>query len=124
MLQFTPRSVVNTFLALTALAIHEFTHLLSCELLGYPIHELRLNILGGCLKVDPSFTVNPTAEFIIAAAGPLANLLMVGGVLYLRLLGISNIFLEYWLQINLLIGIVNLIPAAPLDGGRDFACLA
>jgi stage IV sporulation protein FB len=107
-----------TLLALAALAIHEFTHLLSCELLDYPVQEFCLNILGGCLKVDPSFAINPAAESLIAAAGPFANLLMVGGVLYLRLLGINNVFLEYWLQINLLIGSVNLIPATPLDGGR------
>lgn len=109
---------IFTLLTLFALLIHEFTHILCCELLEYPVQQFSLNPLGGCLKVDPSFTINPQAELLIAAAGPLANLLMVGGVLYLRLLGINNIYLTYWFQINLLIGFVNLIPAAPLDGGR------
>ncbi|HBF38212.1 MAG TPA: hypothetical protein DDW50_12930, partial [Firmicutes bacterium] len=91
---------------------------LSSELLGYKVQELAFGPLGGCLKVDPSFALNPQAEYIIALAGPLANLLMAGGVVYLGLLGIQNQFLNDWLHINILIGIVNLIPAQPLDGGR------
>lgn len=105
-------------LALAALAIHETTHILCCELLGFPVRELRWTLLGGSLKVDPAFTINPTAESLIAASGPCANLLMAAGVLYLELLGIKNGYLSYWLQINLFIGFLNLIPAVPLDGGR------
>jgi stage IV sporulation protein FB len=110
--------LLYTLLTLSALLIHEFSHILCTELLGYPVQQFSLNPLGGCLKVDPSFAVNPQAELLIAAAGPFANLFMVGGVLYLRLLGINNIYLAYWLQINMAIGLINLIPAAPLDGGR------
>ncbi len=106
------------FLTFIALLIHEFTHMLCCELLGYPVQELALSPMGGCLKIDPSFVLNPQAEWIIALAGPLANLMLAGGTVYLGLLGIHNQFLTDWLQINVLIGIVNLIPAQPLDGGR------
>jgi stage IV sporulation protein FB len=105
-------------LALIALTIHEITHILCCELLGFPVRELRWTLLGGCLKVDPAFTINPAAESLIAASGPCANLLMAAGVLYLGLLGIKNEYLSYWLQINFFIGFLNLIPAVPLDGGR------
>ena len=114
----THGSFLYILLALTALAIHEFSHILCCELLSYPVRELNLNLLGGCLKVDPAFAINPEAEWLIAVAGPLANLLMVGGVLYLQLLTINNSYLDYWLKVNLLIGLINLIPASPLDGGR------
>jgi stage IV sporulation protein FB len=109
-----------TLLALAALLIHELSHILCCELLGYPVREFSLNPISGCLKIDPSFLMNPNAELLIAGAGPIVNLLMVGGVLYLRFLGVHNIFLASWLQINLLIGIINLIPVNPLDGGRIF----
>lgn len=111
-------NLLHIFLVLASLAIHEFTHLLCSELLGYHVEELTFHSLGGSLKIDSSFGINPDVEFIIAAAGPISNLLMVGGVLYLELLGITNPYLKYWLQINLLIGSMNLIPALPLDGGR------
>jgi stage IV sporulation protein FB len=111
-------NITNIILTIAALLIHEFSHMLCCELLEYPIQQFSLNLLGGCLKVDPSFIINPQAELLIASAGPIVNLLMVAGVLYLRLLGIDNYYLASWLQINLMIGIINLIPASPLDGGR------
>jgi Zn-dependent proteases len=105
-------------LGLIALLIHEFSHMLCCEICGYPVRQFSLNPLGGCLKIDPSFIINPQSELLIAAAGPLANLLMAGGVIYLQFLGVKNLYLTYWLQINLLIGFINLIPAVPLDGSR------
>lgn len=106
------------FLNFVALLIHEFTHMVCCELLGYPVQELALSPLGGSLKIDPSFVLNSQAECLIALAGPMANLLMAGGAVYLGLLGFHNQFLTDWLQINILIGFINLIPAQPLDGGR------
>jgi stage IV sporulation protein FB len=111
-------NVHYVFLTFIALLIHEFTHMLCSELLGYPVQDLTLSPMGGCLKIDPSFILNPQAEWIIALAGPLANLMMAGGSLYLGFLGIHNQFLTDWLRINVLIGTVNLIPAQPLDGGR------
>lgn len=111
------------FLNFVALLIHEFTHMLCCELLGYPVQEVALCPLGGSLKIDPSFVLNPQAECLIALTGPMANMLMAGGTVYLGLLGIHNQFLTDWLQINILIGSINLIPAHPLDGGRIFHAL-
>lgn len=112
------QNLFQIIFVLISLAIHEFTHFLCSELTGYSATELNFQSLSGSLKIDPVMEINPDAEFIIAASGPVSNLLMVGGVFYLKLLGIFNNYLENWLQINLLIGFVNLIPALPLDGGR------
>lgn len=103
---------------LAALIIHELSHFFCCSLFDYRVTELRLTPFGGSLMIDPLFEINPVAESFIAAAGPLSNLLMVGGVFYLKLLGLSNIYLSAWQNINLLIGAINLIPALPLDGGH------
>lgn len=103
---------------LAALAIHEISHLLTSNLLGYQVYELKLTIFGGCLAVDPLFGANPNAEMVIAVAGPSANFLMALGVVYLDFLGFHHDYLEYWRQLNLSIGLVNLLPAYPLDGGR------
>lgn len=118
LLFFYWRTLPAALILIAALSLHEFSHLLFCHLLGYQVWELKLTPFGGCLQIDPIFALNPESEWLIAAAGPLANLLMVGGVWYLTLLGINHLYLDYWRHFNLLIGLVNLIPAFPLDGGR------
>ncbi len=105
-------------LLLISLAIHELSHIFCSELLGYRVEELSFNPLGGCLRINPSFLLDPLAETIIALAGPISNFLLATGVIYLKLLGIQNQYLQFWGQVNLLLGTVNLIPVLPLDGSK------
>lgn len=109
---------LSVALLLLGLILHETAHWLFAELFGYKVREFKLTPLGGCMVIDSLMALNPVAEFVIALSGPFSNLLMVVGVCYLGLLGISNSLLDNWLQLNWLLGIVNLIPAIPLDGGR------
>jgi len=97
---------------------HESAHLVFTEVFGYQVKEFKLTPLGGCLVVDSLMTLHPVAEFVIAAAGPFFNLLMVAGVWYLGLLGVKGSWLESWSQCNWLLGMINLLPVVPLDGGR------
>lgn len=109
---------LTVILLLGALLLHETTHLVFAELFGYPIQEFKLTPLGGCMAIDDLMTLYPVAEFVIAAAGPFSNFLMVGGVWYLGLLDVKSPWLDNWAHWNWLLGTVNLIPAVPLDGGR------
>lgn len=109
--------IVLTFL-LAAFAIHELGHISFGGLMGYQALELKLTPFGGCLSLDPLLLINPEAELLIAAAGPMINLIMAGGVFYLKILGVSHAYLDLWQRVNLLIGVINLVPALPLDGGR------
>lgn len=109
---------LTVILYLLALLLHETAHLFFAEAFGYQVKEFKLTPLGGCLVVDSLMALYPVAEFVIAFAGPLSNLLMVAGVRYLEFLGVKSSWLEYWGQYNWMLGIINLIPAAPLDGGR------
>ena len=109
---------LTVILLLGALSLHETTHLIFAELFGYPVQEFKLTPLGGCMAIDDLLMFQPVAEFVIAFAGPFSNLLMVGGVWYLGLLGVENPGLDNWAHWNWLLGTVNLIPAVPLDGGR------
>jgi len=108
----------SLIILLTALAVHELSHCLTSELLGYRIAEFKLSPLGGRLAIDPLFEINPENELLVALSGPLANWLMVGGVAYLAFLGISGPLLDAWRDYNFLVGFINLLPALPLDGGR------
>jgi Zn-dependent protease len=55
---------------------------------------------------------------IVAAAGPLANfaLALLGG--YLLSISQATVFLTYFIIINLTLGLFNLLPVPPMDGGR------
>lgn len=103
---------------LVALALHELSHWLALQLFEYQALEFKLTPLGGEFLVDSLLSVDPKAEFFIAASGPLINWIMVGAVFYLHHLGLDNSFLVGWQQCNYLIGFINLIPVAPLDGWR------
>ncbi len=108
---------------LTALGIHELAHIFMTRIFDYQVAELRFSPLGGSLKIDSLVSVTPEMECLIALAGPFANLLLVSGVSYLKILGIENGWLQLWYELNLLIGLINLLPALPLDGGRILQAL-
>lgn len=110
--------IVLTLFICLALTIHEVSHIVCSNLLGYQAIELKITMWGGDLVVNPLFEADPNAEILISLAGPVFNLVMAFGVMYLKFLGIQHDYLGYWQQINLLLGIINLIPVYPLDGGR------
>ena len=99
---------------------HELSHALLARRFGLRVREITLFIFGGAasLEGDPQ---RPRDEALIAAAGPLTSL-AIGAVL----LGIGVLVgqeqlgaIVVWLGlINVTLGIFNLIPGFPMDGGR------
>lgn len=107
--------------------IHEGAHLLCGVLLGLKPQSLRIMPLGLCIQ----FRTKPEdynqkvkrgnrlviKKLIIALAGPIINF-MIAILFYIQNIHIFNISSEYIIYVNLLIGIFNLLPIYPLDGGR------
>lgn len=96
--------------------LHEFGHALMARRFGVSTAHVTLYPFGGiaALRGLPN---NATAEFWIAIAGPLVNLgLMVFGALLWWMTAWTPILL--FTGMNLVMGIFNLIPAFPMDGGR------
>lgn len=128
-----PNLDISTYSLMAAIAaiaffasiiIHEFCHSLVARHYGMPMKGITLWMLGGVAEMseEPS---GPKAEFLMAAAGPLASLAIAGGCYYLSALAVAqewNIIargvLEYLWRINIILILFNLIPAFPLDGGR------
>lgn len=106
------------------LLAHELSHAVAARREGLEVDSLTLWLLGGVasLRGEPS---TPGADFRIAGIGPAVSLAIAafGGAAAAALdaIGAPTIVVATaaWLGgINLLLAIFNLIPAAPLDGGR------
>lgn len=97
---------------LGAAAVHELGHCLALWGLGTRITGLRLGILGAVLETD-SRNLSYGREMLAVLAGPAANLL---SALLLTLLG--GIRWAVPVGAHLVLGMFNLLPVRPLDGGR------
>ena len=99
---------------------HELSHALVARRFGVRTTSITLFIFGGAAVME-SEPKGPRDEALIAGAGPLSSLL-IGGLLLLIDLGVRQeqiSALVGWLGfINLTLGVFNLVPGFPMDGGR------
>ncbi len=111
-------SVAMLLLTFFGVLLHELGHAVVARRLGVPIAGIDLHVFGGAAKML-GMPRSARDEILIAAAGPAVSLALaaVGGLLY-ALTGFVGFF--YLLWINLLLGVFNLLPALPMDGGRIF----
>ena len=104
--------------SIAALLIHECGHLAAAKLLSIPISTIEIMPLGGVMTPEGIDRVSPASRFAFAAAGPVTNLL---GCFFSVLLFRWNVpfpFVRQFARANLLLLVVNLLPALPLDGGE------
>jgi Zn-dependent protease/CBS domain-containing protein len=113
---------IAALLLFVSVLLHELAHSLVARARGVPVKSITLFIFGGVsdLEQEPQ---TPGIEFQIAVVGPLTSL-AIGAVTLVagNLIG-SNAplvaaVLGYLGVTNLLLGVFNLIPGFPLDGGR------
>lgn len=116
-------AVVTTVVFLLSLLAHELAHALVARKQGIRVNRIVVWLLGGVSELDGE-PPSPRADGLIAVVGPLTSLLL-GGVFLLAgdLLAGGTPTLAFaglaWLAtMNVLLGGFNLLPAAPLDGGR------
>src|SRR5574341_1618396 len=98
---------------------HELAHALSARALGIPTADITLFVFGGVARIT-SEPEDPGGEMLMALAGPLASV-TIAGVLLLAgvpLGGVPGAFLQIVGIANLTVGVFNLLPGFPLDGGR------
>ena len=111
--------VVLFFLSVLA---HELSHSVLARRRGIPVRGITLFIFGGVSRLARQ-PERPMTEFAVAVVGPLTSLGLaaVSGALWYWLdLGDSTLgvvlFLLAWS--NLCLGVFNILPGFPLDGGR------
>ncbi|MGI8332612.1 site-2 protease family protein [Actinomadura scrupuli] len=109
---------------LACLLAHELAHSLVAQRNGVPVRSITLWMLGGVSELEDE-APDPKTDLAIAAAGPLTSLAL--GAVFITAfpiagaLGAPPLLTQTlgWLGlINLMLAVFNLLPGAPLDGGR------
>jgi Zn-dependent protease/predicted transcriptional regulator len=123
--------IITSFLFFGSVLAHELMHSIVSQRQGIPVQSITLFIFGGVSQITEE-PKQPRDEFRMAIAGPLTSL-VIGGILfgiYFTWRGTDTPLVQfitaiaYWLgYINLVLGVFNLIPGFPLDGGRVFRSL-
>ena len=101
--------------------LHELGHALAARYYGIETAHITLYPFGGVAAIS-QMPRNPLQELVIAIAGPAVN-----GGLFL-LFGALSLGFGSWVAgglalMNLAMGMFNLIPAFPMDGGRVLRAL-
>src|SRR5467141_3532888 len=116
--------VVSAFVYLASLLAHELAHSVVAMRRGVRVEGITLWLFGGVSRFS-SESSSPGAQALITFVGPLTSLVLgvafflisiaVGGGAHPGLVPATLSWLGY---INILLGVFNLLPAFPLDGGR------
>lgn len=117
-------ALAATALFVLSLAAHEVAHAVVAAKSGIEVEGITLWLLGGVAKLRGEAS-HPAVDFRIAGVGPLVSFalgaLFFGATLLAASMDAADLFtgvLSYLASINILLAVFNLIPAAPLDGGR------
>ena len=108
-------------LLLISVLVHELAHALTAKIYGWPTQKIVLNLWGGHTQFE-NFTATPGRSVLVALAGPAANFALAGGawlVLSAASLGtVAELLTNIFMWANFVIGVFNVLPGLPLDGGR------
>ncbi|MER5320268.1 site-2 protease family protein [Streptosporangium roseum] len=114
-------SFVFAVLLYVSVLLHELAHCVVARMYGLPVRRITLYLLGGVSEIERE-PETPGREFMVAFAGPLLSLGLaaIGFAASLvidpgTVLGVLTF--QLWFA-NLIVGVFNLLPGLPLDGGR------
>jgi Zn-dependent protease/CBS domain-containing protein len=113
---------VFAVLLYVSVLLHELAHSVLAKAYGLPVRRITLYLLGGVSEIEKE-PPTPGKEFMVAAAGPalslgLAGLGLAADIYLINDGGIPEVLIwQLWVA-NLIVGVFNLLPGLPLDGGR------
>ncbi|RVU22896.1 site-2 protease family protein [Streptomyces antnestii] len=121
-------SVIGAVLLMGSLLLHETAHAATARRKKIPVQDVTLWALGGVTRMGRPRTA--TAALAVAVSGPLTSV-AVGGLAFGAGIGLYRLTgwtvpaaVLVWLGwANLFLGVFNLLPATPLDGGRVLQAL-
>lgn len=125
-------AIIASILFFLSVLAHELAHSLMAKARGINVSSITLFLFGGVSNITRE-PPTPGAEFAIAIVGPLTSIVL--GFIFILLANVSYAAVAHplrdlnhvdpataiflWLgPVNLILGIFNLVPGFPLDGGR------
>lgn len=114
--------VISALLLFASVLAHELAHSVVARWRHIPVTSITLFIFGGVSNIEHE-PRSARMEFEIAIVGPVTSL-VIGGISWLIGLAVASVniyvaaVLGYLAIANVLLGLFNLIPGFPLDGGR------
>ena len=113
-------AIAYAVLLLVSVLAHEAAHALVARRFGYAVDRVVADLWGGHTVYDTS-TSRPGASAAIAVSGPLANLAIAAAGYAVQTLadpdGVVGLLVGAVMVTNLFVGVFNLLPGLPLDGG-------
>jgi Zn-dependent protease len=127
-------AVAATFVVLlyASVLVHELSHCVVARAFGLTVRRILLHPIGGYSEIEQE-PPTPAREFAVSVVGPLTSLALAGvgfGLIAAFNLGgitpwryattgsIPGILIDQLILANLVVGVFNLLPGLPLDGGR------
>lgn len=115
--------VIASLLFFGSVVFHELSHSVIAKHYKIPVQSITLFVFGGLSSIQKE-PEKAGQEFNIAIAGPLSSLFLAG-CFWLVAMHVHGhemvVAAAKWLaEINLILGVFNLLPGFPLDGGRVF----
>jgi len=128
-LDYAVAGLVATLLFFGSILAHEFSHAVVARLSGVRVPAITLFLFGGVSHMEDE-AASPGQELRIAAVGPLASFALAGVFAGVHAVmpgageSLAAGVVLYLAWINAALGVFNLLPGFPLDGGRVLRALA
>lgn len=107
----------DLFPAFLIVSFHEIIHCITALTFGISAYEFELLPIGAVLRLKELDSATPFQDIVISISAPAVNIILAF-ILFLVGQYYDSYYLNIFFRDNLLIGMFNLIPALPLDGGR------
>jgi Zn-dependent protease/CBS domain-containing protein len=114
--------LLAAFLLFVSVLLHELSHSLVAMAHGLSVRGITLHVFGGVSHLEDE-PPSPRAEFLIAVVGPVTSFAIAAVLWAINASGLvqpawAQAVVTYLVLVNVAVGIFNLVPGFPLDGGR------
>jgi Zn-dependent protease len=113
--------LVFAVLLYLSVLLHELSHALAAKAYKLPVRSVTLHFLGGVTEIEGE-PETPAREFVVSVVGPLTSIAV--GLVALGAAAVTpddtlvRLMLDGLAGANIVVGVLNLVPGLPLDGGR------
>jgi Zn-dependent protease/CBS domain-containing protein len=125
-IQYWLLGAATAIMLFVSVLLHELGHSVVAMRYNIPVRSITLFIFGGVSQISTE-PPSATAAFWISIAGPAVSFALAGlfGLLQPFFIGVAPLLalFKYLVYINVALGVFNLIPGFPLDGGGVFRAI-